>query len=319
MAEHDTTPRGGKGKEGRLRWHQLILLHRECVRRNPDYAKDYRRFQKTTPADCQIWALALEEQWGLWTCGELPDPQDWPNLQKLIHTPPSAKALHRYEEFDDPLEARVEDQLMQVLPLSFKGKTLESLKGFAVFLYFPEEPGSALRYAALDMRRSHKELQGFLEDLLHEVSASRKKHQLKPIPPPKRLRVEEMFEYLRAYDLRQQDWDYDRITRTLWPGQAKGKAGWEYVNKAERLIRDPPLSNLFKEYLQKRLQGRHLSLEDLNPPIVVPKTRARLRGQQYEGQPRWRLGPLLVRTYPRNSSSGEQRVDMGKKQKRSHP
>lgn len=317
MADLNTTPRVGKGRDERLRWHHLILLHRECVRRNPDYAEGYRRFQKTTPANRQAWALALEEQWGLWTCGELPDPKDRPNLQELIQTPLSAKEIHRYKEFDDPLEAMVEDRLMQALHLSLEAKTMESLKGFAVLLYVPEEPGSALRYAALDMRRSHKELQGFLEDLLHEVLASRKKHQLKPIPPPKRLRVAEMFDYLRAYDLKQEDWGYDQITQELWPGQEKEKAGWEYVNKAKRLIRNPPLFSLFKEYLQKRVEGRLLSMEDLNPPIVVPKTHARLRGQQYEGQQRWRLGPLLVRTYPHESSADHSISNRDRKQKKS--
>jgi len=313
MAEQGKPHRGKNGKDERLRWHHLVLLHRECVRRNPDYAKDYRQFQATTPADRQAWALALEEQWGLWTCGELPDPQDRPDLQELIHAPPSANELHRYEEFDDPLEAMVEDQLMQVLPLSLDEGTMESLRGFAIFLYVPEEPGSTLRYAALDMRRSHKELEGFLEDLLHEVITSRKKHQLKSIPPPKRLRVEEMFDYLRAYDLRQEDCDYDHITRVLWPRQEKGKAAWEYVKKAKQLIHDPPLFSLFKEYLQKRTKGRSLSLEGWNPPIVVPKTRARLRGQQYEGQRRWRLGPLLVRAHPCTPSPDHQESGRDKK------
>lgn len=317
MAEQDTPQHRRKGKEERLRWHHLILLHQECVRRNPDYAREYKQFQAVKREDRATWALTLEEQWGLWTSGKLPDPQDRPDLQQLIQTPPSAKELHRYEEFDDPLERRAEEWLMRMLPESIEAETLQSLKGFAFFLYIPEEPGSALRYAALDMRRSHKELQGFLEDLLHEITTSRKKHQLKPIPPPKRLRVEEMFKYLRAYDLRQQDLDYEEITRMLWPSQEKGTASWEYVKKAERLIRDPPLFSLFKEYLQKRVQGRHLSLADLNPPIVVPKTRARLRGQKYEGQQRWRIGPLLVRTYHRDSSTDHSKSNRDRKQKKS--
>ena len=317
MTEQDTPQRGKNGKEERLRWHHLILLHRECVRRNPDYATHYRQFQTVPSANRAAWALTLEEHWGLWICGELPDPEDRPNLQQLLQTPPSATALRRYDEWDDPLETIAEEQLRQVLPLSLETETLESLKGFAVFLYIPEEPGSDLRYAALDMRRSQKELQGFLEDLLHEVLASRKQHHLKPIPPPKRLRVEEMFKYLRAYDLRQEKWAYDHITRTLWPGQDKEKAGWEYVKKAKQLIRNPPLFSLFKEYLGKRIQGRCLSLEDLNPPIVVPKTRARLRGRTYEGQQRWRLGPLLVRAYPRDSSADHSKSDRDRNQHKS--
>lgn len=286
--------------EDKMRWHLLPLLHKECVRRNEEYARELRKAEKQPDHETQqVWFMDLQERWALWLCPPLPNPDKRPKVQVSSENSES-NPLHKFEEDSDPIENPVEDYLLGAMNENWTelGKTI---RGFACLLYFPEEEGTPILRAALDLKRPKKEIKKFLEQLVDEMFERREKNHLKQINSPGRRHFEADFECLRVWDLREKNKKYEDIIKIIWPGQEKTAP---HVNKclkkAEELIKNPPLFGYFKSYLEQRLLNRQMATDDNNPPMIVPKRKAKLHGDifinQLMNQRRMRLGKSLMRS-----------------------
>lgn len=280
-------------QEEKTRWDLLPVLHRECVRRNEEYGRQYEKTKQVDPKAQEAWRMDLEERWGLWACGPLPDPQKRPPLPDLRIGRFEKKGTPAQED-SDPLENTAEDIVLGMMGEDLM-KVATHLKGFAVILYFPEEPGPKVLRSALDTRRTKKELQKFLGQLVDEILIRRKKSNLKQVRPPGRMRLEEMFKYLEVWDLRKKKNTFAKIAKMLWPGQQKGPIAWKYWKKGNEIIKNPPFFSYFQKYLEERARNRDLKVDEFNPPMVIPKKQAKFRGSNYVGQARMRLGPSLIR------------------------
>lgn len=287
--------------EDQMRWDLLPLLHKECVRRNAEYAKELKEAKKQSDHETQqVWFMDIQERWALWLCPPLPNPDKRPKI-RLPKENSETKLLGRIEEDSDPIENFVEDYLIGRICTNSQ-ELQKRLKGFAVILYFPEEENTPIFRAALDLRRPKKEFKNFLSQLVEEMFERRKRHNLQQVNPPGRHHFETELDYLRVWDLKKKKNKHAEIAKIIWPDRDNPKSYiTKYLKKAEELINNPPLFQYFNSYLAKRGENREIPVHDYNPPMIVPKRKARFREggdilKQLVNQRRMRFGPSLIRS-----------------------
>ena len=212
-----------EGREALQEWRRAYDLHRECVRRNPDYSVAYGKLQTIKdPEERVARAVLLSEQWGLSPNDDLPNPCDRPDLESVKQEKdiPRAERLAR-TAWVDPIDfdALIDFDLHLLKGLDFLSTRV---KGYLFLLYFPEEPGPPWAKRPIDMRQSKKRIQKAVVGLLDEALADRKRHGLTQLQPSVRVRLEKSFDALRVYDMKEQRKRYDEIEAALWPGRDGG-------------------------------------------------------------------------------------------------
>ncbi|MGH7229247.1 MAG: transcriptional regulator domain-containing protein [Nitrospiraceae bacterium] len=257
-----------KEQEGETRRAlQLYCLHRECVRRNPDYMKTYRDFDtEKEPKVREDKEHGLRFRWRLSFSDPLPHPDEHPDLSHLKNGLLAADCQNLTPMTDvDSLENAAAAFLTKHLlyPNRMLLETVANeLKGFLCFLYFPEERDhnfpASWSLTTLDMRRTKNEITQFCNAWLEDKLAKRKEYDLKQQQPRMRLRVDEGFDYLRAYDLRRKGKKLREIAGVLWPSGDSTKQTRlvkTYCDKGKSLVHVPPLLRLVQEHRKARLRN----------------------------------------------------------------
>lgn len=245
---------------------QLYYLHRECVRRNPDYMKSYRDLDTETETKVrEDKEHGLRFRWRLSFSEPLPHPDEQPDLGHVRNgiLPPDWQNLPPLTDVDS-LEHNAATFLTQRLlnPNQMLLNTVaHELKGFLFFLYFPDEQDrnfpALWSLTTLDMRRTKKEITQFCNAWFEAKFVRRKEYGLKQGQSRMRVRVAEGFDYLRAYDLRRTGKKLREIATVLWPSgdsSEKTRLVKTYCDKGTSLVRDPPLLRLPEEHRKARLR-----------------------------------------------------------------
>lgn len=193
--------RKGKNKLVEEQW-RVYLLHREFVRRNPEYGEQYREcrskwgeFNKEFP----LW-MWLYVDWGLAKDEALPDPDVYPDLDKVVRKATLLDDFPKVPYAGNAMFAKA----LNVFPVQ-EGKgpeSFEQLKGMLFLTYFQEQASRFPKIYVLDMRwpkvRLMNEFEQWLDWMLYEQSLV----GLRQKPNEKRLRLSEYLKYLKVYDLR---------------------------------------------------------------------------------------------------------------------
>jgi len=255
------------GRKSQQEIQRLYLLHRECVRRNAQYQRAYRKVQAIRdPEDQAVELEILSQRWGLSPSEEPPDPSDWPHadpeklLKEFKSVTPELRAATAQV---DPVECDAAMQGWELLRTAFPHLS-EQLKGFLLLVHLPEHPHPPWGIAAIDLRRPKEEILSAVRDLVDETWKRR--------PPTRQARgpmrgpLKKGFEYLRVYDLREKEKQRLKDIGTLmWPNQidqdTEQKAG-VYFARAKAMIAKPPLLHALTQQLQRRQKGRRRSWED---------------------------------------------------------
>jgi hypothetical protein len=219
---------GKKGRElSRREQDQVYRIHYECVRRNPEYKRDYEK------VDAHPWGPEQGRQWLPWQWrlregDALPDPTQRPPLAKALGRalPPETEASRHPYEFP---HARLKG-------VGYPG-------GGLVMEYFPEDIQRYARCMVLDMHRPKEHLMRQIEawiDLILRERTAQGLNQKLVLP---RLRVKEYPAYLQVYDLRAEGNTFKEIGESLWPdhGDAEKKAKL-YYTRGKELVLNPPFN-----------------------------------------------------------------------------
>lgn len=256
---------------------KFYLLHRECVRRNPRYARAYRKVHAIKdPTRHVLETVVLAEQWGLSHSDILPNP-----VERLGYDPDRLlqdAGLSR-ETFlagimkTDPLEIDAAVLALEHLSTSLY-KLARELKGFLVLLHLPEEPNPPWGLDVIDLRRPKEEILEDVQDLVDEVRKSRRQslHKTKRLPMWGPLT--KGFDYLKVYDLRKQKkrTTFKDIANEMWnedpdaPADTEGKAS-DYFSRADAMVTHPPFLRMLAEQLTRRRNGRALDQADGAPVL----------------------------------------------------
>lgn len=240
---------------------RLYLLHRECVRRNPQYGRAYRKVHAIRDPERYAVELGwLGRHWGLSPSEDPPDPAEWPQadpeaLLRAFRTgtaaSPSALAQLDPVEFDAATQGV--DLLRSILP-----RLAQQLKGFLFLVQLPERPDPPWGVAAIDLRRPKDEVLRAVRELVDEAWKNRSPRYRERTPM--RGPLQKGFAYLRVYDLRiKGQRRLKDIGSLIWPTlinqDTEQKAG-VYLAKAKAMIAHPPLLQALTHQLQQRRRGR---------------------------------------------------------------
>ncbi len=157
---------------------RYYLLHRECVRRNPEYIRQYQELQEIqNEIERRMKTNFLLSHWGLRGSEDLPDPEERPNLKEM------KRALAKEEIFlpvdfnPDPLIFRVHRDV-GIKIFDFLNEDMrKALKGVLLLVYIPEEPIQP-SISAINTRWAKNEIKAELLNLVDNIIAGRKKHGL---------------------------------------------------------------------------------------------------------------------------------------------
>ncbi len=256
-----------KEQEGETRRAlQFYRLHRECVRRNRDYVKNYRELDTETDRKLrEDKEHGLRFRWRLSFSEPIPHPDEQPDLSHVKNgrLAPDWQNFTPMTDVDSLENAAAKFLTRQLLyPNQELLETMaKELKGFLFFLYFPEERDhdfpASWSLTTLDLTRTKKELTQFWTAWLEHKLARRKEHYLKQRQPRMRVRVGEGFDYLRAYDLRKEGKKLREIAEVLWPsGESTSRTRLvkTYCDNGKSLVHDPPLLRLVEEHRMARLR-----------------------------------------------------------------
>jgi hypothetical protein len=202
---------------------------------------------------------ALRTRWGLWHTDELPVPGQSVDLDRLGQgiLPEGSQTLTGNLEVD-VLEGRASSQLTRSL-LHPHRKILEEvtpdMKGFVFLLYFPEEKDMQFpapwSLTALDMRRGKAEIEEGFQRWIHCTLTRRVTHGLSQLSSDIRIHLDESFEYLLAYDLKQQGKKLREIAASIWPklsSEERTRQAKTYAENGKRMIQHPPLLRFIREH-----------------------------------------------------------------------
>ena len=239
---------------------RLYYLHRECVRRNPQYGHQYHTVNHIEiPRTRLSEEQALRTQWGLWHTDDLPVPDQDVDLDRLRQgiLPESSQTLTGNLEVD-VLEDHASRQLTKSL-LYPQRQVLEEVssdvKGFVFLLYFPEETDTQFpapwSLTALDMRRGTAEIEEGFQRWIYRNLSRRASHGLAQLSPDIRVHLDEAFDYLWAYDLKQDGKTFLEIAAAVWPklrSEERTRQAKTYAENGKRIIEHPPLLRLIREH-----------------------------------------------------------------------
>ena len=243
---------------------RLYHLHRECVRRNPDYIQQYENMiHIQVPPTRVAVEHALRTQWGLWPTDELPVPHESVILDQLRKgiLPERSKTLTGNLEVD-VLEDQASKQLTKSLLHPHRqilGEVASDLKGFVFLLYFPEETDTQFpapwSLTTLDMRRGKAEIEEGFQRWVYSKLQARASHRLPQLSPDIRIHLDESIDYLWARDLKQQGKTFREIAASLWPNrisEERTRQAKTYVENGTHLIEQPPLLRHIREHVSIR-------------------------------------------------------------------
>ncbi|MGE0471006.1 MAG: DUF6499 domain-containing protein, partial [Nitrospira sp.] len=195
------------------------LLHRECVRRNAEYAEAYRQVAALThPAQHEFELVKLAERWGLALTDDLPDPSACPGydpkqLRSEAHL--SLATLQDGPMQTDPIE--MDAALTAQEYLSTVGAPLsQELKGFLVLLHCPETTDRPWGFDVIDLRRPKEEILAGIQHLIDEAREQEKPRSTKLRGPSGSGLKAKGFDYLKVYDLKQRGKSFKWIAYEMW-------------------------------------------------------------------------------------------------------
>lgn len=243
---------------------RLYYLHRECVRRNSQYRHKYHTVsQIQAPPTRLSEEQALRTQWGLWHTDDLPVPDQGDDFDQLRQDilPERSQTLTGNLEVD-VLENHASRQLTRSL-LHPHRQILEEvapdLKGFVFLLYFPEETDTPFpapwSLTALDMTRGKAEIEKGFQRWVQSKLTLRASHRLSQLSPDIRIHLDEAFEYLWAYDLKQEGKTFREIAAAVWPNrirEERTRQAKTYYENGKHMIEQPPLLRLTRDHVMIR-------------------------------------------------------------------
>ncbi len=238
----------------RLRFYHL---NRECVRRNPKYAEQYQEAKKPSAT---FWTkYGMISEWGLWNNDELPDPAERPDLNKLKKLrAASFVSLPHETAFDPDIDRMMLSETFIKLGALADEKSLKDLKGMMLLLHFPEKTPVNWEMTAIKTKWSKKDIMEYFTIIIDSILKKRREQGLSQEKAGGRLRVDQDFDYLKVYDLRQAGKSFRKVAEIMWPGSlvdTERKARL-YYKKAKELIEEPPIWKIIEENYQARQKTR---------------------------------------------------------------
>lgn len=249
-------------KNGQQHIVEGYLLHRECVRRNAEYAEAYHQVAALTqPAQHEYELIKLAERWGLALTDDLPDPSARPGYnpkQLMAESRLSPATLLNGSMQMDPIE--MDAAFMAQEHLATVGAALtQELKGFLVLLHCPEMPNRAWGFDVIDLRRPKEDILAGVQRLIdaaREQHKPRAGHLRRPSGRGPRIKG---FDYLKVYDLKQRGKSLKWIAYEMWGPHANHTKASRYFTRAQSMIKTPFLLRRVSEDLGQRRQKRSLA------------------------------------------------------------
>lgn len=233
----------------------LYFLHRECVRRNADYADDYFAMMKQKSARKEMTKVKLLSHWVLSPEEPLPNPEEKLDLDKLQSQKASSE-----RKFSGGCNFALSKATNAMTPffMSESIKKWDDLKGMIIIMYFPEASREKSTLSAINTNWSRKDMIESFTLTVDSLLEERRKRGLKQDKTHERLRLEHLFEYLKAYDLKQNGKTYKEIAKCVWPQGSMGDLERKirlYIKKAKNLIQEPPYCKSTRLQYEKRMKG----------------------------------------------------------------
>lgn len=234
---------------------KVYLLHREFVRRNAEYAEQYQKLKKIGKlGEFNADTHPVFHDWGLIYEDTLPDPE---NLNKINYIDkvklPFVVSELPSDDYDICMPGRESRNFSIDIFDVIKKRNYDDLKGSLHLTYIPEEPETAWT-SDIDVRHSKRDISLYLNGMLDSIIKSREKHGLKQARQKDKFRLDQWVEYIKVYDLRKVGKKYRDIAETMWnteEGDIERKVRL-YYQKAEKLVKDPPISKIiFDRYLER--------------------------------------------------------------------
>lgn len=238
------------------------LLHRECVRRNAEYAEAYRQVAALThPAQYEDELVTLAERWGLALTDDLPDPSTCPGYdpkQLMTKSQLSLATLLDGPMQTDPIE--LEAALMAQKHLATVGASLsQEMKGFLILLHCPETTDRPWGFDVIDLRRPKEEILAGVQHLINEAREQQEPRSGKLRRPLGSRQKAKGFDYLKVYDLKQHGKSFKWIAYEMWGPDASHTKASRYFTRAQAMIKTPFLLRSVTAHLAKRRQKRPVS------------------------------------------------------------
>lgn len=257
------------------------LLHRECVRRNADYAEAYRHMAGITqPAQHELELVKLAERWGLALTDDLPDPIARPGYDpKQLRTEAhlSLTTLLDGPMQINPIEMDASLTAQEYL-LTVGARLSQELKGFLVLLHCPETTDRPWGFDVIDLRRPKEEILAGVQHLIDEAREQQEPRAGKLRGPSGSGPKAKGFDYLKVYDLKQHGESFKWIAYEMWGPNASHTKASRYYTRAQAMIKTPFLPRRVATHLAKRRQKRPVAQSQSLPsrPLLWGK-RAWLR------------------------------------------
>ncbi len=245
------------------------LLHRECVRRNAEYAEAYRQVAALThPAQYEDELVTLAERWGLALTDDLPDPSECPGYdpkQLMTKSQLSLATLLDGPMQTDPIE--LEAALMAQEHLATVGVPLsQALKGFLVILHCPDTTDYPWGFDVIDLRRPKEEILAGVHQLIDAARQQQEPRQGKPRRSSGGGPKAKGFDYLKVYDLKQRGKSFKWIAYEMWGPDASHTKASRYFTRAQAMIKTPFLLRTVATHLAKRCHERPFAQRQSLPP-----------------------------------------------------
>lgn len=236
---------------------KLYLFHRECVRRNRQYGREYKQWVESGKSMVSLF----DGLQGKWKVNELdpPNPEDISDLDEVLRKGEFPKSL--WEIWGIP-----ENELKAYGAIDhcfkhedFSESQMRNLKGHLFLLYFPEEKEFNWNNTVgiIDMRRPKDEIKTSISEKISSWLTERTEAGLKQKKAKERIRLSEAFQYLKAFDLRKQKMTYEKISLQLRKGRASSfdaREAKRYCQKGEEFIANPPLLKYSEKDYQEKFQ-----------------------------------------------------------------
>lgn len=239
---------------------RLYLLNMECVRRNPKYRMQYQELKKIkNELELRMKSNMLVSDWGLNKIEDLPNPEKRPALERLRRKKARSEIYIPGDLYIDPRISYANSTVGIDILKFLNDEKRNALKGTLLLVYIPEEQGPP-SVTAINTRWAKKDIEESLLSWADEFVSRRKKHGLSQEYQKTRLRVDQGFEYLKVYDLREKGKSFGAVANILWGDKAGDtrKQASLYYQKAKRLIDTPPILQTLKEQLEERKQAKRM-------------------------------------------------------------
>lgn len=223
--------------------YRIYRLHRECVRRNEEFGKDYGEWAATTEKPMKSMLSGnIIAKWMLRSIEPLPVPHERPPLGAILKTIPLGVVRLPHEERIDPRTWKA----LNILQPDYRkpNPPHPGLSGLLVMNYYPEEgfPGNHYR-SVLNMRWPEKVLRESVTRFIRERLQERKQAGLKQQTPNYKIRLGQCVEFLKVYDLKKEGKSYRDISLTIESSNrlVREQKAKEYYRRGRQLVMNPPL------------------------------------------------------------------------------